>query len=113
MHSHRSFTMLMHTVAISLLHGLSNAQSDPTPRSGSTYGGNYLAVTRDSETVASAFPDVNGIDLLSPYFTKPESILPGFQNGTQGPTDDSELGDCFCPGHERFADVKQTTFTAR
>ncbi|SMY27917.1 unnamed protein product [Zymoseptoria tritici ST99CH_1A5] len=67
------------------------AQSDPTPRSGSTYGSNYLRTTRDSDVVSTAFEDVDGIELLSPFFMKPESVNEGFANGTQGPTDDSEL----------------------
>lgn len=92
MHSPSIPSLLWQTISFGLLSGLANAQSDPTPRSGNTYGGNYLATIRDSDIVAAAFPEVEGIELLSPYFTKPETRQAGFENGTQGPTDDIELG---------------------
>lgn len=92
MHTSSIPSLLWHAVSLGLLNGLANAQSDPTPRSGSTYGGNYLATIRDSDIVASAFPEVEGIELLSPYFNKPETRQAGFENGTQGPTNDVELG---------------------
>jgi hypothetical protein len=87
---------LLRAACLGFLVACVSAQSDPTPRSGSTYGGNYLQTIRDSDVVSTAFQDVEGIELLSPFFTKPESIQEGFANGTQGPTDDSELGEC-CP----------------
>lgn len=105
--------MLLQAISLSILSGIVTAQSDPAPRSGNTYGGNWLETIRDSDVVASAFPDVEGIDLLSPYFTKPETRLPGFENGTQGPTDDSELGayDYDCPSIK--TDPEKITSTAR
>lgn len=58
----------------------------------STYGNNSLRVTKDSEIVASAFPEVEGVDLIAPAFTNPESLPAGWDNGTSGPTDLYELG---------------------
>ncbi|KAL2856498.1 hypothetical protein BJY01DRAFT_203457 [Aspergillus pseudoustus] len=57
---------------------------------GTKYGYNHVTVRKDSETVARAFGDVN-IDLLSPAFTTPEVQLPGFPNGTQGPSSQDDL----------------------
>ncbi|GIZ41622.1 hypothetical protein CKM354_000492100 [Cercospora kikuchii] len=57
----------------------------------STYGNNSLRVTKDSEIVASAFPEVEGVDLIAPAFTNPESLPAGWDNGTSGPTDLYEL----------------------
>ncbi|KAL8365248.1 hypothetical protein RB595_004177 [Gaeumannomyces hyphopodioides] len=61
------------------------------PQSGLKFGENWLTTVRDSELVAKNFPDVEGIELLSPYFQNPESVNPGFANGTDGPTDDFQL----------------------
>lgn len=62
------------------------------PQSGLKFGENWLTTVRDSELVAKNFQDVKGIELLSPYFQNPESVNPGFANGTDGPTDDFQLG---------------------
>ena len=56
------------------------------------YGKNYAPVRRDNESVAANFPDVPGIELLSPAFMQPDGIQAGFENGTNGPTNDAELG---------------------
>lgn len=50
------------------------------------YGNNERVTTKDSATVAEAFPEVEGIELLSPAFLRPESTPPGWENGTDGPT---------------------------
>ncbi|KAI0179539.1 Zn-dependent exopeptidase [Hypoxylon sp. FL1284] len=54
------------------------------------YGENHVTVERDEDIVAANFPDTNEI-LFSPAFMNPESRLPGFANGTDGPTDDATL----------------------
>lgn len=60
-----------------------------------TYGDDYLTTSKDSDIVAAAFPDVEGIELIAPAFTKPESLPAGWSNGTEGPTDLFELGNEF------------------
>lgn len=56
------------------------------------YGENHAPVEKDEELVAANFPDTNET-LLSPAFVSPETVLPGFANGTDGPTDDATLGE--------------------
>ncbi|TKX25920.1 carboxypeptidase-2 [Elsinoe australis] len=63
----------------------------PLVQGQATYGENYLSVSRDSETVSRAFPEVEGIELLSPAFTNPDTLPEGWRNGTEGPTSDTEL----------------------
>lgn len=64
----------------------------PQVQGQATYGENYLTASRDSETVSRAFPEVEGIELLSPAFTNPDTLPNGWRNGTEGPTSDTELG---------------------
>lgn len=59
---------------------------------GLQYGENQRGTIKDSDIVAQAFPDVEGVELLSPAFLRPESTPPGWSNGTDGPTDDAEMG---------------------
>ncbi|KAH7311510.1 hypothetical protein B0I35DRAFT_377684 [Stachybotrys elegans] len=66
-----------------LLAGLANAQGH--------YADNQVALVQDSELVAANFPDVEGIELLSPAFINPESVPAGFDNGTSGPTDETTM----------------------
>jgi hypothetical protein len=78
----------MKPTAISVIASLlyqSHAQSQ--------YGENQRGTIKDSDIVASAFPDVEGIELLSPAFLDPDSTPPGWANGTDGPTDDTEMGE--------------------
>ena len=56
------------------------------------YGNNERVTTKDSATVADAFPEVEGKELLSPAFLRPESTPPGWENGTEGPTSLAEMG---------------------
>lgn len=56
------------------------------------YGENQRGTIKDSDVVAQAFPDVQGVELLSPAFLRPESTPDGWSNGTDGPTDDAEMG---------------------
>ncbi|KAF4547994.1 Zinc carboxypeptidase-like protein 2 [Elsinoe fawcettii] len=63
----------------------------PLVRGQATYGENYLSVSRDSEVVSRAFPELEGIELISPAFTNPDSLPAGWRNGTEGPTSDTEL----------------------
>ena len=62
-----------------------------TPGAGWTYGGNQGMLRQDSDIVSNAFPNID-VDLLSPAFTDPSTLNPGWHNGTQGPTDDAVLG---------------------
>ncbi|KAF2165668.1 hypothetical protein M409DRAFT_67051 [Zasmidium cellare ATCC 36951] len=50
-----------------------------------------LFLSGDSDVVSQAFQDVEGIELLSPAFTTPDSLPPGWANGTSGPTSDAVL----------------------
>ncbi|KAL0931231.1 Carboxypeptidase 2-like protein 3 [Colletotrichum truncatum] len=61
------------------------------------YGYNHVSVRPDSDIVAAAFPDVEGVDLFSPAFLNPEGIPAGFSDGTKGPTDEDVL-DAFVQG---------------
>ncbi|KAI2619251.1 Zn-dependent exopeptidase [Hypoxylon sp. NC1633] len=54
------------------------------------YGENHAPVEKDEDIVAANFPDTNDT-LLSPAFASPETRLPGFANGSDGPTDDTTL----------------------
>jgi hypothetical protein len=63
----------------------------------SRYADNHVALVPDSEAVAANFPDVEGIELLSPAFLNPETVPAGFANGTSGPTDDATMGMPPCP----------------
>lgn len=56
------------------------------------YGNNERITTKDSDVVAEAFPEVEGIELLSPAFLRPESTPAGWENGTEGPTSLTEMG---------------------
>ena len=56
------------------------------------YGNNERVTTKDSAAVAEAFPELEGIELLSPAFLRPESTPPGWENGTEGPTSLTEMG---------------------
>lgn len=60
--------------------------------SGVQYGKNHVPVRRDNESVAANFNDVDGFELLSPAFLNPISIQVGFENGTNGPTNDADMG---------------------
>jgi hypothetical protein len=57
------------------------------------YGYNHVPVIHDSEIVASAFENVDHIELLSPAFMTPDVRLPGFPNGTQGPSSQDDMGE--------------------
>lgn len=75
----------------------------PLVRGQAEYGENYLSVSRDSETVARAFPELENIELLSPAFTNPETLPAGWSNGTEGSTSYTELGRCLlisCSEHQ-------------
>ncbi|KAI9149921.1 Carboxypeptidase 2 [Paramyrothecium foliicola] len=54
------------------------------------YGYNHVAVRKDPEVIAANFRDVD-VKLYSPAFLTPKIILPGFQNGTQGPTSHDDM----------------------
>lgn len=69
-----------------LLFGLASAASAVK------YGYNHVTTNKDSETVSKAFPDVDDIELLSPAFLTPDVRLPGFSNGTQGPSSQEDMG---------------------
>jgi hypothetical protein len=76
--------------ALAVLVSTATAQSGGIQR-GLQYGENWVPTTKDSELVASNFPDVN-ITLLSPAFLNPETVPEAFSEGKDGPTDDAVLG---------------------
>lgn len=57
----------------------------------SKYGENHAPVEKDEHIIAAHFPHTDHV-LLSPAFLNPSGVLPGFSNGTDGPTDDATLG---------------------
>jgi hypothetical protein len=65
-----------------------------TPTSADKYGYNHVAVRRDPEVLAQNFKAVD-VDLLSPAFLNPKIRLPGFQDGTQGPTSQQDMSKWF------------------
>uniref|UniRef100_A0A8H7N0S9 Peptidase M14 carboxypeptidase A domain-containing protein n=1 Tax=Bionectria ochroleuca TaxID=29856 RepID=A0A8H7N0S9_BIOOC len=75
--------------ALAVLVSTATAQSGGIQR-GLQYGENWVPTTKDSELVASNFPDVN-ITLLSPAFLNPETVPEAFSEGKDGPTDDAVL----------------------
>jgi hypothetical protein len=77
-------------IALYCFAGAVHAQSAGSA-SRTTYGNNELAVDFDNDLISRNYQDVD-IQLLSPAFTNPESIPPGFSNGTSGPTPDHEMG---------------------
>ena len=74
------------------------------------YGNNERVTTKDSAAVAEAFLEVEGIDLLSPAFLRPESTPPGWENGTEGPTSLAEMGMICSTIIDINANACQTTF---
>lgn len=72
-------------VGLSLLSAVSAVQ----------YGYNHVTVRQDPDIVAAAFADVD-IDLYSPAFLNPDGRLPGFPEGTQGPTSHEDMGEFTC-----------------
>ncbi|PNS15431.1 hypothetical protein CAC42_690 [Sphaceloma murrayae] len=76
-------------IATYLAHAL--LSGIPPVRPQATYGENSLPVSRDSETVSRAFPELSNIELISPAFTNPDTLPEGWRNGTEGPTSDTEL----------------------
>ncbi|KAI4678868.1 hypothetical protein J4E81_010596 [Alternaria sp. BMP 2799] len=55
------------------------------------YASNIRPVIIDAPQVAANFPDVDGIQLLSPAFINPENVPATFANGTSGPTPQRDL----------------------
>ncbi|KAM5345160.1 hypothetical protein ACJ41O_011022 [Fusarium nematophilum] len=55
------------------------------------YADNQVALVQDGDEAAKNFPDVEGVELLSPAFTDPKSVPAGFENGTSGPTSDATM----------------------
>jgi hypothetical protein len=64
----------------------------PIATFGWQYGYNHDKVQKDGELVAKSFPNVKNIELNSPYFLDPDSRLPGFVNGTSGPSSIDTVG---------------------
>ncbi|KAI8204578.1 Carboxypeptidase 2 [Colletotrichum sp. SAR 10_86] len=55
------------------------------------YADNQVPVSKDSELVSQLFPDVEGVELLSPAFANDETVPDGWANGTSGPTSQDTL----------------------
>lgn len=75
------------------------------------YGNNERVTTKDSDAVSEAFPEVEGIELLSPAFLRPGSTPPGWGNGTEGPTSLAEMGKAYSKIFFSNANAFQTTST--
>lgn len=60
--------------------------------SGDSYANNQNAIVIDSPQVAANFPDIEGVNLLSPAFLNNETVPATWSNGTSGPTPQSTLG---------------------
>lgn len=56
------------------------------------YANNQVPLVKDSDVVAANFQDVEGVELHSPAFSKPDSVPDAFVNGTSGPTDQAAMG---------------------
>ncbi|KAJ4250219.1 hypothetical protein NW762_012034 [Fusarium torreyae] len=72
----------MHLVAITGLIGSAAAQL--------SYAGNRVPFAKDSELIASNFPEVEG-DLYAPGFIHTDDVAPGFANGTSAPNSQQSL----------------------
>ncbi|EQB53217.1 carboxypeptidase [Colletotrichum gloeosporioides Cg-14] len=55
------------------------------------YADNQVPVSKDSELVSKLFPDVEGVELLSPAFANEDGVPDGWTNGTSGPTSQATL----------------------
>lgn len=84
--------MVQRVSTIAALASVVTAQSGGI-QTGLRYGENWAPTIKDSSLVAANFPDVN-ITLRSPAFLNPERVPVRFANGSEGPTDDIELGNC-------------------
>lgn len=62
-----------------------------TSAEGATYGNNWVTTRKDANVLAAQFPSPNST-LLAPAFLSPDTVPAAFANGTEGPTDDAELG---------------------
>jgi hypothetical protein len=71
---------------------------------GPTYGDKYTPVSKDDDTIARNFPDID-IDLLSPAFLNPETVPEGFANGTSGPTPDFVMSMFVVPKFRNHVDA--------
>ncbi|KAH8157820.1 hypothetical protein CIB48_g10427 [Xylaria polymorpha] len=81
--------------------------------SASQYGENHSPVEKDEDLVAAHFPDTDDV-LLSPAFLTPQTVLEGFSNGTDGPTDDITLDKFLRSISDRndWVDYRQANFTS-
>lgn len=83
-----------------------------TTANAATYGNNWVTTRKDPSALAAQFPSPN-TTLLSPAFLSPENIPAAFTNGTEGPTDDAELGTSpTTPPNNRPLTSPQTTTSA-
>src|SRR5688572_4932252 len=89
-------------LSVALLFGRASLAQSGGPHGGVPFpklGWNHQPVDQDDKAIAENFPDVD-IELLSPAFTKPDSRLEGFDNGTSNPTSHRDMGmllsPCYC-----------------
>lgn len=73
--------MSLQTIALACLH-----LSLPLVHAQSRYADFQAPLEKDSDIVSANFPDVEGVELLSPAFLSPEGIPEGFYNGTSTAT---------------------------
>ncbi|KAF5675965.1 carboxypeptidase 2 [Fusarium circinatum] len=103
--------MAQRIVAFAALVSVVAGQSGGIQR-GLQYGEYWAPTTKDSDLVSANFPDVN-INLRSPAFLNPEKIPARFSNGTEGPTNDIELGQTTNLNASKIlANVTKTTLFA-
>ncbi|KAJ4317361.1 hypothetical protein N0V94_004964 [Neodidymelliopsis sp. IMI 364377] len=76
--------LTIHCLLGALLLSVQTARAD-------SYANNQSPTVVDSPEVAANFPDVDGIELLSPTFDNPADVPPSFGNGTSGPTPQTTL----------------------
>lgn len=76
-----------------------------------SYANNQSPTVVDSPEVAANFPDVDGVELLSPTFDNPAGVPPTFGNGTSGPTPQTTLGVSRIPQiHARMTNIDSEAF---
>lgn len=81
-----------HSLCAAALFASGTLAQSGGPQLGLQYGENWVDVEKDSDIIGENFPDVN-ITLLSPAFLDPDTVPARFANGSEGPTDDIELGE--------------------
>lgn len=91
-----SGTIVSRSLCVGALFGSGAFAQSGGIQTGLQYGENWVPTVKDSDIVAANFPDVN-ITLLAPAFMDPSTVPERFKNGSEGPTDDMDLGEKMSP----------------